>query len=164
MSKNKDNKFIVEQAVNFDKLKWNRKERNFALFWPTITWGIFFIGFVALLMGKTEPDAKLEALIVTGLTFGAPILYFAYKDYLWAFIVIPVIYVSITSYQICMGIAEKPWLPLLVAAFFIIPIKIELYRRKHGLSKPKNTKKDVVIGVILALIFPALWLLSTLWR
>lgn len=157
-------RYITEQAVNFDKLPWNRKERNFALFWPTITLGMVAVAFVAILIGKELENQMFELIVLAGMTFGSPILYFAYKNYIWALIIIPVIYVSITFYQMYIGVAENPWLPLLVAACFVIPIKIEFYRRKHGLSKPQNIKKDILVGAGLFILFPLLWGLSLLLK
>ena len=160
----KNNKFIVEQAVDFDKLPWNRKERNFALFWPVVLWAFYVYVFIKIIMADMVlDDRKFAVIIWFWLTFGTSLIYLAFKNYVQALIAIPLIMIF-EDIIFCIIGNEYSILRLFLEVLFIIPIKIELYRRKHGLSKPKNIKKDIVIGIILALVFPALWLLSALWR
>ena len=157
---------IIKQAVNFDKLKWNEKTINMLLA-PYILMSIWCIYAFFYSIYKNPASPRIIEVVVY-LSVVLPMIWFSIKNYLFSLFVLAVVMLVLPAYNFIEGNGINS-LGFLFAAFIISqwfnePIKIELYRRKHGLSKPKNIKKDIVIGIILALIFPALWLLSALWR
>lgn len=158
-----ENKVIAEQAVNFDKLPWNRKERNFALFWPTVGLIMFAVTFLNVLFEGRTLDNGFWIVSILVLSLCTPLLYYAYKDYLWALVAIPALSIIVGFYQY-WATGKIYWMAILGTMFFIIPIKVELYRRTYGLSKPKNIKKDIIIGISSGLFFPIIFFLVQLVR
>lgn len=157
---------IVNQAVNFDKLKWSEKTINMLLV-PYVLISICCACAFFYSIYKNPASSKIIE-VVGYLSVVLPMIWFSAKNYLFSMLVLEMAMLILPAYYFMedQGVNSIGFLfaAIIVSQWFREPIKVELYRRKHGLSPKKNVKKDIIVGIILALIFPALWLLSALWR
>lgn len=143
-------RYITEQAVNFDKLAWNRKDINFALFWPIIN---TIHSIVVMVWSFIDGSFEVFDSVIWFLAVAVPLLYLCWKRYVFAMFMV-------TAW---LGLINSFYIIFSVPGFYLAAL-VELYRRQHGLSKPQNIKKDVLVGTGLFLLFPILWGISLLWR
>ena len=132
--------YIKTQAEDFDKLRWNQKNKNFVLFISLCSIIIcMFFFLVDTFSEEITPENKwhyMKNAIL--LVIMIPAQYLAYKDYISGMIALLLVSAATQSY--------------IFSILMIMPIQIEIYRRKHKKMEAKNLKRDIVISFGLSFI------------
>lgn len=135
--------YIINQAVNFDKLPWNRKDINFALFWPVLN---AILIFITLIKSYFEKDFMLFNKAIDFLVLAVPLLYLCWKRYVF------MMFVAVAW----LSFWNSPYLIIVLPGFYLAA-RVELYRQYKNIAGVKNWKQDILKALIYDAGFIALW-------